>query len=79
MANCNCLEGFSCPKCDNEDQFRISSKTMALVADDGVVETGDMEWDDDSVCICPECGYVATVKDFQKPVEDDTPSAGMSM
>lgn len=79
MANCNCLAGFCCPQCDNEDQFRISAKTMALVRDDGVLETADMEWDDDSTCICPDCGYTAKVKNFCKPEEADTPSAGMNM
>ena len=53
--NSNCLEGIKCPACGNEDAFRIRCTTLATVEDDGVMEHGDMEWDDSSYIHCVEC------------------------
>lgn len=71
MSNCNCLEGFRCPCCDQEDEFRIAVSCWATVRDDGVEDYGDTEWDDKSACQCPECGFTGRVGDFQKPEEKD--------
>ncbi len=64
MRNENCLEGIKCPGCGNEDRFSIACTTLAEVTDDGA-EAGDMEWDDDSLTVCPECGRCGKLKEFR--------------
>lgn len=49
--------------------FRTPSKTWALVNDAGVLETGDME----NIRICPNCGYTAPDRDFQKTDKKPNP------
>ncbi len=65
MANENCLEGMACPKCKGEEPFKIVVTTWMVVYDNGTDEHEDTEWDDDSPCVCVECGYAGKVKDFQ--------------
>lgn len=55
--NTNCLKGIRCPKCGQTDKFEIAIRAMAIVTDDGAEVHGDMEWDDDSTCICVECDH----------------------
>jgi DNA-directed RNA polymerase subunit RPC12/RpoP len=64
MTNTNCLEGVRCPKCGQEDRFKIVALTTCLVTDDGSEPVGDHEWDDESATRCPECGFDGTLKDF---------------
>ena len=35
MTNTNCLENISCPKCGQEDRFKIAATIFCLVTDDG--------------------------------------------
>lgn len=63
--NENCLEGIRCPVCGNNSSFKIEARVTCAVTDDGsVVEDGDHEWDDDSSCVCSNCGESGTVSDF---------------
>jgi DNA-directed RNA polymerase subunit RPC12/RpoP len=67
MTNTNCLEGFRCPHCDSEAEFRIEVCTVVTFTDAGSTDTGaDLEWQDDSYCECPACDHAATVKDFRE-------------
>jgi hypothetical protein len=40
---------------------------MLSVADDGtdIAEGYDIEWEDDDICVCPDCGFIGTVKEFK--------------
>ena len=69
--NVNVLEGLRCPKCGSEDQFGITCLTVATVADDGIDEYGDMEWEPTSGMSCQgyntdgnPCDFAGTVADF---------------
>jgi hypothetical protein len=63
--NTNCLEGVKCPKCGQEDAFKIEGSCIFTVTDDGTEDEGNShEWDDTNYCECPECGHHGTVGDF---------------
>lgn len=64
--NENCLAGMACPKCKSKGPFRIVSTCWALVHDDGIDDTTEHEWDEESACICAHCKHDAKVKDFKK-------------
>jgi len=66
MANANCLEGMKCPVCGNADRFYIFAVVECEVTDNGVEDTGSADWNDASKCVCPDCRYDGTVKDFRK-------------
>jgi hypothetical protein len=66
MTNTNCLAGVCCPKCGQQDRFRIAAVISCVVTDDGSEPVGDHEWDDESATRCPECGFDGTLKDFSK-------------
>lgn len=63
--NTNCLEGIRCPKCGQEDSFRIEGRSVFTVIDDGTVEHSDVEWDDDSWALCPTCEYEGKLGTFR--------------
>jgi hypothetical protein len=67
MTNTNCLENVCCPKCGQEDRFKIAATIFCLVTDDGSEAEGDHEWDDSSATRCVECGFSGELKDFRKP------------
>lgn len=62
--NTNCLEGIRCPDCEQEDSFRIMGSSVFTVEDDGTVDHGDVEWDDDSWAFCPACEYEGKLGSF---------------
>ena len=64
--NVNCLEGFECPACHANREFRIVVTSLADFTDDGSGETHDLEWEDDSFCICSTCGHEGTVDEFRQ-------------
>lgn len=64
MPNENCLEGMRCPKCKQEDRFKIVGMVTFDVTDDGSEAIGDHEWDRNSPCSCPECDHDGIVKNF---------------
>lgn len=64
--NQNCLEGVVCPRCHQEDRFNITGEATWKVRDDGTYDRIDgVEWDSDSPCVCPECGFSGTLGDFE--------------
>jgi len=63
--NTNCLEGFRCPKCGNNRQFKIEGTAMFDVFDDGTSDFGDVEWNRMNRCVCASCDKSGTVRDFQ--------------
>lgn len=63
--NENCLEGVSCPKCGQDKRFWIEGEAMFDVTDDGTTEFQDVEWDDDSLCRCRECGHQGILAAFK--------------
>jgi len=65
MANTNCLEGFKC-KCGSEGPFDIEITAWARVSDDGTDDYDQVDWSDDSVCVCVACKKVGRVKDFKQ-------------
>ena len=72
MANTNCLEGIRCPDCGNEDEFRIECHVVMKVTDDGVMDSaGDVEWDEDSWCFCPQCEREGKLALFRVEEEDE--------
>jgi len=68
MPNENCLEGIICPKCGQEDEFKITALITCLVNDDGSEPMGDHEWDDESRCECVSCEFSGKLKDFKAPL-----------
>jgi hypothetical protein len=66
MTNTNCLENVCCPRCGQEERFKIVALISCEVTDDGSEPVGDHEWGDDSATHCPECGFDGELKDFRK-------------
>lgn len=63
--NTNCLEGVKCPKCGQEDLFKIAAHVICEVSDDGTEDhLGDHEWDQQSFCQCCECDHAGKLADF---------------
>lgn len=69
MTNSNCLEGFRCPNCGNEDRLFITATIWAEVTDDGagIADGCDMDWDGTSMTRCPECGSNGPLSEFGVP------------
>jgi hypothetical protein len=65
MANTNCLDGMKCPKCGSEGPFKIAGTALFTVSDEGTEEYGDVEWDNNSYCHCPECDLDGIVYSFK--------------
>jgi len=63
--NENCLSGMACPECKSKGPFRIVSTCWAEVHDDGIEDTCEHEWDEESRCVCARCKHDAKVKDFR--------------
>jgi hypothetical protein len=66
MTNTNCLENVCCPKCGQEDRFKIAAIISCLVTDAGSEPVGDHDWDDDSATHCLECGFNGNLKEFRR-------------
>jgi hypothetical protein len=67
MTNTNCLQHVCCPKCGQEDHFKIVALITCLVTDGGSEPFGDHEWDDSSATRCAECDFSGELKEFRKP------------
>lgn len=78
MPNENCLRGIKCPKCNNEDSFKIAVTKMVLMTDDGSEDTsGDEEWNGDSYIECTECGASGKVEEFRPASTKESKAAVM--
>lgn len=75
MPNNNCLAGMQCPKCQNEEPFKIEVRALITLYDDGSDPDeglGDIDWQDDTYCECGQCAHYGTIKDFRVK---ETPNA----
>lgn len=60
-----CIEGMRCPKCGNFERFKIVGTQLYRVSADGTDDAGgEIEWDNDSLAVCPDCSFQGTVGDF---------------
>ena len=62
--NDNCLAGIRCPKCKQQEEFRIECKAMVDVTDDGTDDPRNIGWLDSSYIECAECSHHGKVHDF---------------
>ncbi len=67
MTNKNCLLGIACPQCGNDARFKVAVRATACVTDAGTEVQGDLDWADDSLTECPECGHCADWSEFRLP------------
>jgi Zn ribbon nucleic-acid-binding protein len=63
--NTNVLAGLKCPKCESLGPYFIVATCWAQVQDDGVYDTSEFEWTENSRCDCKECGFHGKVRDFE--------------
>ena len=66
MANTNILEGVKCPKCGHDKSFYIDCSSTFLAEDDGIEQTGDTIYDQDSFTECngEACDFSGPLRDF---------------
>ena len=64
--NDNYLAGAKCPKCKSSGPFVIGAKCMVIVTDDGLDDTMDLNWNNETRCLCADCGYSAKFGAFKK-------------
>jgi hypothetical protein len=78
MTNSNCLENVCCPKCAQDDRFKIVALITCDVTDDGSEAVGDHEWDDTSATRCVECGFDGELKEFRRKPDLPPDPEGMN-
>lgn len=64
-ANSNCLAGMQCPACGSHGPFKIAATALFTMTDDGTESFGDLEYDDGSYCLCPQCDHDGILADFR--------------
>jgi hypothetical protein len=69
--NTNCLEGFKCPKCGQEDEILLWVANWVSLKDDGsdpfadsLKNLGDLEWDGSTSGMCPVCKFKGNMRKF---------------
>lgn len=67
MTNTNCLKGYRCPDCGQDDRLLITGSAEFSVTDGGSEAHGDHAWGDDNPARCPQCGYDGKLGDFRIP------------
>jgi len=65
--NTNCLAGMKCPKCGSLAPFNIQAFCMVTVFDNGTEDAENFDWDENSFCSCPKCGYSESIREFTVP------------
>lgn len=58
------LEDMGCPHCGNRKVFRVETRQMATLTNQGIDDYGESEWDRDSYCACNECDEGEDVRHF---------------
>ena len=77
MANTNCLKGYQCPRCGNDQSFRVAANAIFHVTDDGTDFGQSVEWDEHSNAWCTQCEWAGTCGELTganiqpKPIERD--------
>lgn len=62
------LKNLMCPRCEYEGHFGIRATIWIEAYDDYVLtsETNpELNWDDNSWCVCKNCGYASELKHFK--------------
>jgi hypothetical protein len=93
--NTNCLEGLRCPTCLQEDKLLVRTTSWVAMTDDGtdpydddLKYLGEIEWDDDTMTGCPQCGHKGVMGEFREdrrnskaasPGQRDSEHTGMPM
>jgi len=69
--NTNCLEGKRCPKCKQESEILIFTRTWVSLTDDGtdpladsLKNKSDVDYSEHELAECPECHFAGRVSDF---------------
>jgi hypothetical protein len=71
MPNTNCLAGWRCPECGQEDAFKvtITARAVVVVTDDGFsldeAESTETSWEGEDWAQCQGCLHEGTVSTFQ--------------
>ena len=70
--NTNCLMGYACPKCGNDDELLIRGTMWMSLTDQGTDPytdatkmCGDVEYSGLSETRCPKCDFMGTLDDFR--------------
>ena len=77
MTNTNCLEGYRCPRCGNDQSFRVVATAIFHVTDDGTDFGRRVAWDENSSAWCTQCKWAGTCGELTgakvqpKPIERD--------
>ena len=64
--NDNCLAGAKCPKCKSSGPFTLRIKCTAIVSDNGLGDIANIDWNNETRCLCTGCGYSAKFGAFKK-------------
>ena len=56
QGNINCLKGYACPGCNNNESLLISASSEFAIHDDGSGDHGAVHYDADSITRCPNGG-----------------------
>lgn len=59
--NHNCLEGWRCPKCGQEDSFAVAASCWVELRDDGTWNETDFDWTEESAVRCNDCDWTGEV------------------
>ena len=65
-----CIEGWACPKCGQFESFIVQGVSMFEIEALGTDQCGGVEWSDESLVRCPDCGWKGTVKDVEVPEDE---------
>lgn len=65
--NTNVLAGVECPVCGSEDRFVIEMSVVGTVTDNGIEESYDFAWAEDSLVKCGNygCEHFGVMREFQ--------------
>lgn len=68
--NTNCLKNVMCPNCGHTESFKILTAVWIEVTEEGsepMLPKQDIEWGDEHLIDCQDCGHVGKIGEFQHP------------
>jgi len=67
--NTNCLKDIMCPQCGHTEDFDFLVNIWVKVEDEGTDNMifQDIEWDDNTLAGCPNCGHREQLSEFKQP------------